>query len=119
MTLLKPLSARRFDAYRVLLELIARVDPLIKRIAKHDQALADQLARALPSSLQNFAEGLRRTGKDRAHLLTVALGSTEEIRSILDVSWVKHIITAQEAASHDEVADRACAMLYRIRQRLA
>ena len=50
------ISARRFDAYRVLLELIALVDPFIARIAKHDAKLADQLAEALPSTIQNFAE---------------------------------------------------------------
>ncbi len=119
MATLKPISARRLDAYRVLLELVALVDPFIARIALHDRELAEQLAGALPSIVQNFSEAMRRTGRDRAHLLTVALGSADEVRSIVDVAMIKHIITSQEAQAADAKADRGCAMLFRIRQRLA
>jgi four helix bundle protein len=116
---LRPTSARRLDAYRVALELVAVVHPLIARIAQHDPDLACQLKRALPSAVQNLAEAMRRTGRDRAHLLTVALGSTDEVRSIVDVVHVQGLIEAEPAAAADAVADRLCAMLYRIRQRLA
>lgn len=113
------LSARRLDAYRVMLELIAVVVPLLARIIQRDPELGRQLRRALPSAAQHIAEGLRRTGRDRAHLLTIALGSLDETRSIIDIALVMQILTTEEAATADELADRVCAMVYRIRQRQA
>ena len=116
---LTPTSARRLDAYRVALELVAQVQPFICSIARTDPDLARQLKRALPSVAQNLAEGMRRTGRDRAHLLTIALGSADEVRTIVDIAAVQQLIDAALAAAAEATADRVCAMLYRIRQRLA
>ncbi len=73
-----PISVRRLDAYRVALELLEYVETLLPRIRSKAPAQADQLDRACPSIPQNLGEGMRRTGRDRAHLLTVSLGSAEE-----------------------------------------
>jgi four helix bundle protein len=116
---LNPTSARRLDAYRVTLELIAVVTPLLARIIQRDPELGRQLKRALPSVGQHIAEGMRRTGRDRAHLLTIALGSADEVRAIIDIATMMQILTVEEAAKADELADRICAMVYRIRQRQA
>ena len=83
-----PLSARRLDAYRVALELVSLLQPVVTRIAREDKDLAAQLRRALPSVPQNLAEAMRRTGRDRAHLLTVALGSADEVRCLVDVALI-------------------------------
>lgn len=115
---LSPTSARRLDIYKVALELVAFVRPFIARIASADPDLARQLKRALPSVPQNIAEGLRRTGRDRAHLLTVALGSTDEVRTIIDVALVNAVLDADEALAADTLADRVCAMAFRLRQRV-
>ena len=114
-----PICARRLDAYRVGIALVATIHPWLPRIARHDKDLANQLKRALPSGPQNLAEALRRVGADRAHLLTVALGSVDEVRTIVDIALVKQILTAHEANAAEQLADRFAAMLYRIRQRLA
>ena len=116
---LSPTSARRLDAYRVALELVAHVQPFVPCIARHDPDLARQLKRAFPSVVQNLSEAMRRTGRDRAHLLTIALGSADEVRAIIDIAQVQQIIAAPQAAAADATADRVCAMLYRIRERLA
>ena len=79
-----PASARRLDVYKVALQLVAAVTPLIPRIAQRNSKLGTQLKGALPSVPQNISEGLRRTGNDRAHLLTVALGSADEVRCVLE-----------------------------------
>ena len=114
-----PISARRLDAYRVALELVAWLRPLVARIARDDQDLAHQLKRALPSIPQNLAEAMRRTGRDRAHLLTVALGSADEVRCVVDIALAAALLQADEAETAEKLADRVCAMLYRIRERLA
>lgn len=114
-----PTSARRFDAYRVALELVAAVQPLIRPIARLDPDLARQLRKAVASAPQNFAQGMRRTGKDRAHLLTVSLGSADEVRTILDVAMASSLVAAEQTALPDQLADRFCAMAFRVRQKLA
>lgn len=113
-----PLSARRLDAYRVGLELLTVMRPLTDRIARHDKDLAAQLRRSLPSMVKNLSEAMRRTGGDRAHLLTVSLGSADEARSGIDIAAAYGILEPDEARHADALADRFCAMVYRIRQRL-
>jgi four helix bundle protein len=113
-TFRRPLSARNLDAYRVARELNRYCNPFIARTARHDKKLAEQLGKALPSVPQNFSEGMRRTGNDRHHLLTVALGSADEVRSILDNLEDRGIIRPDEARHADHLADRFCAMTYRL-----
>lgn len=113
-----PLSARRLDAYRVGLELLTTMRPLTDRIARHDKDLAAQLRRSLPSMVKNLSEAMRRTGGDRPHLLTVSLGSADEVRTGIDIAAAYGILDADEARHADALADRFCAMVYRIRQRL-
>ena len=114
-----PLTARRLDAYTTALDLVALLRPLAGRIAREDKDLAHQLIRALPSIPQNLSEAMRRTGKDRAHLLTVALGSTDEVRCIVDIALAAEILRPHEAAAAETLSDRIAAMLFRIRERLA
>ncbi len=115
----KPISIRRFDAYRVALELLEHIETLMPRIRRKAPKHAIQLDKACPSIPQNFGEGMRRTGADRAHLLTVSLGSAEEVRVIIDAVRIKKIIDVEEARIADDLADRVSAMLYRIRERMA
>ena len=60
---------------------------------------------------------MRRTGKDRAHLLSVALGSCDEVRALLDTAAAFGVLSAAERLQADALADRICAMTYRLRQR--
>ena len=112
----RPTSARRLDVYSVTLELIRVCRPMTDRIRRFNKRTGDQFAESLMSTLQNQNEGLRRTGKDRPHLLTVALGSCGEVRSILDGVAAFGVITVDEHKAADELADRVCAMLYRLRE---
>ena len=112
-----PTSARRLDAYKVAMQLVAFVQPLMARIAQHDKDLASQMRRSLPSIPHNLTEGLRRTGNDRAHLLTVALGSADELRTSIDIAACIGSITPDEARTAEKLADRICAMLFRLHQR--
>ena len=112
-----PVSARRLDAYRVTLELITLCRPLCARMGRGNRRMGAQLKESLASILQNLAEGMRRTGKDRAHLLTVSLGSCEEVRALLDSGRAFGFVSVEEHLEAEQLADRICAMTFRLRQR--
>jgi four helix bundle protein len=113
----KPTSARSLDIYRVTLELVTTCRPLVARISRFNKRSGAQLVESLSSTLQNLSEGMRRIGKDRAHLLTVALGSCDEVRALLDAARAFGVVTATEQQDADELADRICAMGYRLQQK--
>ena len=114
---LAPDSVRRLDVYQVTLALIAACQPCRGRLQRFNRRLSAQLTSALASIAQNLAEGMRRTGKDRAHLLTVALGSCDEVRALLDTAVAFGVVAVAEQQRLDALADRICAMTYRLRQR--
>ena len=117
--MLYPDSPRRLDAYLVTLQLIESCVPCSEKLRRFNKRLGDQLIESLCSMLQNLSEGLRRTGKDRAHLLTVSLGSCEEARCLLDICLVFRLLDKDDHQQIDAQADRVCAMTYRLRQRCA
>jgi len=112
-----PRSARSLDVYQVTLALIARCQPLAPRLGRFNRRLGAQLTESLASVLQNLAEAMRRTGRDRAHLLTVALGSCDEVRALLEAAVAFGVLDRAEQRQIDALADRVCAMGYRLRQR--
>ena len=112
-----PDSARRLDVYRVTLELIGACQPYQGPLSRFNRRLGAQLTEALSSTLQNLADGTRRVGKDRAHLLTVSLGSCDEVRSLLEAAVAFGVLGAAEQQRLDALADRVCAMTYRLIQR--
>jgi four helix bundle protein len=114
-----PISARRLDAYRIGLQLLATMRPHLEQMRKHHKELHNQLERSLPSMINNLSEAMRRTGDDRAHLLTVSLGSADEARASIDIALVNGLIQSDQAAQADHLADRFCAMVYKLRQRFA
>jgi four helix bundle protein len=105
------------DAYKASVHLVAAAGRLLPSLAGFDRALESQMKRAAPSVPLNLAEAMRRTGKDRAHLLTVAMGSAAEVQALLDVGLALELFPADQARAADELADRVCAMLYRLRRR--
>ncbi|MDY0001106.1 MAG: four helix bundle protein [Polyangia bacterium] len=112
-----PRSARSLDIYQVTLTLIASCRPLSPRLGRFNRRLGAQLTESLASVLQNLAEAMRRTGRDRAHLLTVALGSCDDVRALLEAAVAFGVIGRVEQQRIDGLADRVSAMGYRLRQR--
>jgi len=73
---LRPDSCRNLDVYRLTLELITLCRPLSDRLRRFNRRLGAQLTEVAGAPRCRIgAEGMRRTGKDRAHLLTVVLGA--------------------------------------------
>jgi four helix bundle protein len=101
------------------LSLVRELLPLSRALQRTDRDLASQLRRASASVPLNLAEALRRIGRDRAHLLTVALGSAAELEAIVDVAEALSVASTRQAAAARARLDRLAAMLYRLRERLA
>ena len=114
----RPASTRQLDAYTVALELARAVRPVVPDLARYERDLGSQLKRAVASLALNIAEAQRRTGADRAHLLTVALGSAAEVQAVLEVSAALGAVTEAATEVPRALSDRVCAMLYRLRQRI-
>ncbi len=114
-----PTSVHRLDAYRVAIEMVASFSRLLPGIKRQSAKLADQIERAIPAVPLNLAEAMRRTGRDRAHLLTVSMGSTAEGQAALDVALAMGLISHDDHREAWDLTDRECAMLYRLRQRAA
>ncbi len=91
--------------------------PNRRRRIERERDLAAQLRRAAASVPLNTAEAVRRTGRDRAHLLSVALGSAAEVQAILDVGRALGAVADDRWCRLDDKLDRVAAMLYRLRGR--
>jgi four helix bundle protein len=103
-----------FHVLEVALELVRVVAPLLERL---DADLRSQVRRALASVPGNIAEGNRRAGGDRAYHFRVASGSSDEVRVHLRTAEAFGYLGAGEIAPGLELADRVCAMLYRLTHR--
>jgi four helix bundle protein len=88
-----PLDAERLDVYRVGLEFLTLMAPILR--GRGLGALRSQLDRASLSILLNIAEGAgRRSGPDKASFYTIARGSATECAGILDALVVRGLVGA-------------------------
>src|SRR5262245_48685176 len=70
---------RRFDAHEVAVAIIEALRDVVVVIGRRDADLARQVRKAASSVAANVAEGNRRVGRDRIHLLRIASGSADEV----------------------------------------
>ena len=110
-------TTRDLDVYRLAIEVVGDVGQVLPALGAWDRDLVSQMRRAVASVPLNLAAGLRRLGRDREHLLGVALGSAAEVRAILDVAAAAGTLGAAAHAALDAKLDRVCAMTYRLRGR--
>jgi four helix bundle protein len=79
---------------------LLRLDPIIKRIARHNVRLADQLRRSAESVPEALAEGCgRSTDKDFAHYVSIAGGSASEVENQIQRAADLKLIAEPEYAS--------------------
>ncbi|MEM7136016.1 MAG: four helix bundle protein [Myxococcota bacterium] len=72
--------------YKLALDTVREMAPLIERIARRDQDLARQLRRASMSMPLNINEGMYSGGKNRSARLTNAMASAKESVACLEVA---------------------------------
>jgi four helix bundle protein len=107
-------STMALPVYRVSLELIVGVRPLVDRIARSDRNLADQLKRAASSVALNVAEGTEVVGGNQRVRYRAALGSASEIGAALDVAQAWGYVSVEQVQPARNALDRTRAMLHRL-----
>ena len=102
---------------RLAIAVVGEIRRAMPTLAAWDRDLVSQMRRAVASVPLNLAEGLRRTGRDREHLLGVALGSAAEVRAILNGAAAAGTLSAATHEALEAMLDRVGAMTYRLRAR--
>ena len=105
------MNKNNFHVLEVALELIRVVAPLLGRL---DPDLARQVRKSLNSAPANIGEGNRRAGRDRLYHFRVAWGSADETRVHLRSAEAFGYLDSADIEGALELADRVCAMLYRL-----
>ncbi len=92
-------KVERFEGLRIWQEARSLTNLLYERTESlRDFAFRDQMRRAAMSTMNNIAEGFERhTDADFAHFLTVAKGSSGEVRSMLYLGEDRRYFTTDEA----------------------
>ncbi len=91
-------SFRKLVVWKLGMDLVNRVYDLTKRFPSDEKfALTSQLRRAAMSIPLNIAEGSnRRTKKDFASFVRIALGSLMEVMTCLEISLSQKYVSAQK-----------------------
>jgi four helix bundle protein len=105
----------RLDAYRVAIDYVRMTRPLVLRLQKTDQPMAEQLQRSVISVPCNVAEGAGEFSLgDKARFYRYALRSTTESVALIDASRAIGALTAEAHDSIREVGIRLVMMLTRL-----
>ncbi len=99
--------------YPFIVESVAMLNPIVRRVAKQDPDLARQMRRAGSSIVLNTAEGVGVSGGNERLRFRTALGSNQEIRACLDVAEAWQYVDAIDPMLRDRF-DRIAATLYRL-----
>ena len=102
------------DAFKISVELIGALRPVLAELRLRDPDLANQLTRAAASIGLNIVEGRKRVGRDQLDLYRVAAGSCEEVRAALMIATAWGHLTAIDLGPTEQLLDREAATLYRL-----
>jgi len=111
-------STHMLHIYSFVLELIARLRPLIVLIERKDRDLGRQLRRAAASVVLNLSEGMYSRGRNRAAKYHIALGSAREVLACFEVAEAFGHMKPLEAAARADL-DRVIGTLVRLVERTA
>jgi four helix bundle protein len=103
-----------FDCLEVAHEAVRLAAPLVRAVAKHDKALADQLRRACNGIVSNIDEGAGHLGANRTNYYRHAQGSTREVMTQLRLAAAWDYVGADAIAPVLALLDRVRAMLWRL-----
>lgn len=89
--------------YPVILELLGKLQPVIRSVERRDGDLARQLRRCSSSIALNVAEGTYSRGKNREARYHTALGSARETLACIEVAEHCRYVVPLDAALHAEL----------------
>ena len=92
-------------AYKVAVELVCELRPLVEVIRQHDANLADQMKRAATSVVLNLSEGQRRQAGNKRRAYEIAHGEAREVLGCLDcaAAWGYVVDTSATRAKLDHL----------------
>jgi four helix bundle protein len=112
-----PFDHERLEAYQVALDFFDLADVVVEQLRHRGgrSNLADQLARASLSILNNIAEGAGKFSKpDKSRFYTTAIGSATESAAMLDVCLRRQLIASEAHDRGKQLLDRIVAMLVKL-----
>ena len=110
-----PFDHERLEVYQVALDFFDIADGIVEELPRGRGVVADQLARASLSIVNNIAEGAGKfsSGDKRRYYLS-SLGSATECAAMLDVCSRRKLIDADTHRRGKELLDRIAAMLVKL-----
>ena len=102
------------DAYAVALEALAKADVLAKKLPRGYGPLCDQLRRSSQSAFLQLAEGVARSGADRAQRLRGARAEACEAAACVEALGRLGLAHAGEVESLLALLGRLAAMLTKL-----
>jgi four helix bundle protein len=109
---------KSLEVYRVILEFIKLAAEIIKHVPRGQGHLSDQLRRASTSMAFNTAEGAGEFAKkEKARFYRMALRSSTESASIIDVIYGFGFIGVDLYDAAERLLDRIIGMLTKLVQR--
>jgi len=89
--------------YPVILEVLKKLQPVVRRIELKDRDLGRQLRRCSSSIALNVAEGMYSRGRNRNARYHSALGSARETLACLEVAEACGYVAASEGALSEQL----------------
>jgi four helix bundle protein len=111
---LRTFQHHRLDAYAVALEALKGAEAIAKGLPRGYSTMADQLRRATQSAFLQLAEGVARSGGERAMRLRGARAEASEAAAAVEGLLVIGVADVDEAEHVIGLLGRLCAMLARL-----
>jgi four helix bundle protein len=111
---LRTFEHHRLDAYAVALEALKGAEQIAKALPRGYGAMADQVRRASQSAFLQLAEGVARSGGERAMRLRGARAEASEAAAGIEGLLVVGVVEQGEAERVIALLGRLCAMLVRL-----
>ncbi len=106
------MNHERLDCYRKLVELAPKLQKITSCLPTGHYYLADQLKRALASSILNLAEGNAKFGpKERRRFFLTSRASLAEVSAIIDILQVFNLISSMLAIEYKKEVIQIYAMI--------
>ena len=92
-------SYEDLEVWKQAIELVLQVYDCVDRFPPHERfAMSPQVRRAAVSIPSNIAEGQSRSRKEFLHFLAIALGSLQELTTLIVIAERRRYLTADRAA---------------------
>jgi four helix bundle protein len=116
-----PFDHERLEVYQVALDFFDLADEVVEHLRNRGGRahLADQLARASLSIVNNIAEGAGKFSRgDKRRYYTTSIGSSTECAAMFDVCRRRSLISEETHRRGKHLLDRIVAMLVKLCQAL-